>query len=47
MTVTNPRTSLSWSARLLIGLVLIIAGAAAATWALARYAPAAEFLGVV
>ena len=45
MSVTTPRTS--WSARLLIGLVLIILGAAAATWALARYAPAAEFLGVV
>ncbi|HEX6072409.1 MAG TPA: hypothetical protein VFY95_05320 [Sphingomicrobium sp.] len=36
-----------WSARLLIGLVLILAGAAAATWALARYQPAARFLGVV
>ncbi len=45
MTVSTPRSS--WSTRLLIGLVLIIAGAAAATWALARYAPAAEFLGVV
>lgn len=45
MTVSTPRTS--WSTRLLIGLVLIIAGATAATWALARYAPAAEFLGVV
>lgn len=45
MTVSTPRTS--WSTWLLIGLVLIIAGAAAATWALARYAPAAEFLGVV
>lgn len=45
MTVSTPRTS--WSTRLLIGLVLIIAGAAAATWALARYQPAAEFLGVV
>ena len=45
MTVSTPRTS--WSTRLLIGLVLVIAGAAAATWALARYAPAAEFLGVV
>ena len=44
MTVSTSRTS--WSARLLIGLVLLLAGAAAATWALARYAPAAEFLGV-
>jgi hypothetical protein len=37
----------SWSARLLIGLALIVAGAAAATWALAHYQPAAKFLGVV
>jgi hypothetical protein len=37
---------MSWSARLLVGLVLVIAGAAAATWALARYQPAARFLGV-
>jgi len=38
---------MSWTARLLIGLVLIIAGAAAATWALAHYQPAARLLGVV
>jgi hypothetical protein len=38
---------MSWSARLLIGLVLIIAGAAAAVWALAQYQPAARFLGIV
>jgi hypothetical protein len=38
---------MSWSARLLIGLVLIIAGAGAATWALAHYQPAARFLGVL
>jgi hypothetical protein len=38
---------MSWSARLLIGLVLIIVGAAAATWGLAHYRPAAKFLGVV
>jgi hypothetical protein len=37
---------MSWSARLLIGLVLILVGAAAATWGLARYQPAARFLGV-
>lgn len=37
---------LSWSARLLIGLTLIIAGGAAATWALAHYQRAAHFLGV-
>src|SRR5258705_148720 len=37
---------MSWSARLLIGLVLIIVGAGAATWGLAHYQPAARFLGV-
>jgi len=37
---------LSWSARLLIGLTLIILGAAAAVWALAHYQRAAHFLGV-
>jgi hypothetical protein len=37
---------MSWSARLLIGLVLIIVGAAAATWGLAHYQPAARFLGI-
>jgi hypothetical protein len=38
--------TMSWSARLLIGLVLILAGAAAATWGLAHYQPAARFLGI-
>ncbi|HEX6742015.1 MAG TPA: hypothetical protein VF079_09525 [Sphingomicrobium sp.] len=37
---------MSWSQRLLIGLVLVIVGAAAATWGLAHYQPAARFLGV-
>jgi hypothetical protein len=37
---------LSWSARLLIGLTLIILGAAAAVWALAHNQRAAHFLGV-
>ena len=41
------RSGMSWTARLLIGLVLVIVGAAAATWGLARYQPAARFLGVV
>lgn len=43
----NGTKQLSWSARLLIGLVLIVAGAAAATWGLAHYQPAAKFLGVL
>ena len=46
MNGTGTRKGMSWSARLLIGLALIIAGAAGAIWALARYQPAARFLGV-
>ena len=37
---------MSWSARLLLALVLILAGAAAATWGLARNQRAAQLLGV-
>jgi hypothetical protein len=47
MNTTTPRSRLSWSALLLISLALIIAGAAAATWGLARYDRAARLLGVV
>ena len=47
MNAGTSRTGMSWSARLLIGIVLIIAGAAAATWGLAHYQPAARLLGVV
>lgn len=46
MTATTSRHSLSWSARLLIGLVLILAGAAVTVWGLAHYPPAARFLGI-
>ena len=45
MSATGYRTGMGWGARLLIALVLIIVGAAAATWSLARYQPAARFLG--
>ena len=38
---------MGWSARLLIALALIVVGAVAATWALARYQQAARVLGVV
>jgi len=41
------RSGLSWTARILVALVLILAGAALATWALANYQSAARFLGVV
>jgi hypothetical protein len=44
-TVSN-RAGLSWSARLLIAIALILAGAAGAAWALARYDQAARFLGI-
>jgi len=37
----------SWGARLLIGLMLIVVGAGAATWGLAHYQSAARFVGVV
>jgi len=46
MNGTSYRREMSWSARLLIGLVLILAGAAVATWGLAHFQPAARFLGV-
>lgn len=47
MNGTTYRRSAGWGTRLLIGLVLILAGAAAATWGLAHYQPAARVLGVV
>ena len=46
MNGTVERTGTGWGGKLLLALVLILAGAAAATWALARYQPAARFLGV-
>ena len=46
MNGSRATNGMSWSARLLVGLVLIIVGAAATTWALAHYQPAARFLGV-
>ena len=46
MNATSPRSGMSWSARLLVGLVLLIVGAAAAVWSLGHYPPAARFLGI-
>lgn len=37
---------MGWGARLLIALVLILAGAVATIWSLARYEPAAKFFGI-
>jgi hypothetical protein len=45
--MNGTRTRMGWGARLLIGLVLIIVGAAAAVWALGHYQPAARFLGIL
>src|SRR5438093_731431 len=46
MNGTRTRNGMGWSTRLLVGLVLILAGAAAALWGLAHYQPAARFLGI-
>lgn len=46
MTSGSHREGLSWGSRLLIALALMLAGAAAAAWALAHYDSAARFLGV-
>lgn len=46
MTAPATRSGLSWSARLLIALSLLLLGGAAAVWALARYDRAAVLLGV-
>jgi hypothetical protein len=47
MNATSYRTGMGWGARLAIGLALLLVGAAAATWALAHYQPAARMLGVL
>lgn len=41
------RSAMGWGARLLIAFALVLVGAAAATWGLARYEPAARLLGVM
>ncbi len=41
------RSGLGWGGRLAIALALLLVGAAAATWGLARYQPAARLFGVV
>jgi hypothetical protein len=45
--MNGSRTGMGWGARLLVGLVLILIGAAAAVWGLGHYRPAARVLGVV
>jgi len=46
MNATTYRKGSSWGTRLLVGLLLILLGAAATVWGLAHYQPAARFLGV-
>lgn len=46
MNGSGTRGGMGWGARLLIGFVLILAGAAATVWSLARYQPAARFFGI-
>jgi len=46
MNGSGSRSGIGWGARLLIGLVLLLVGAAGTVWALARYEPAARFFGV-
>lgn len=45
--MNGTRSGMGWGARLLVALVLILIGAAAAVWALGHYQPAARFLGIV
>lgn len=46
MATASNRTGLGWGTRLLLALALMLAGAAGAAWALARFDGAARFLGV-
>lgn len=45
--MNGTRTGMGWGPRLLVAFVLIVIGAAVATWGLAHYQPAARLLGVV
>ena len=47
MNGTGTRSGIGWGARLLVALVLILAGAGAAVWGLAHYQTAARVLGIV
>ena len=46
MATAPHRTGLGWGTRLLLVIALLLAGAAGAAWALARYDKAAHFLGI-
>lgn len=47
MNGSGSRSGMGWGGRMLVGLVLVLTGAAAAVWSLAHYEPAAKFLGIV
>jgi hypothetical protein len=44
--MNGTRSGMGWGARLLVALVLMLTGAAAAVWGLGHYRPAARFLGI-
>ena len=46
MTAGNQRQGMTWTARFAWGLLLLVAGAALATWGLSRWEAGARFLGV-
>lgn len=46
MNGSGTRSGMGWGGRMLVGLVLLLAGAGAAIWGLAHYQPAARFLGI-
>ena len=46
MATAPHRSGLGWGTRLLLAIALLLAGAAGAAWALARYDQAARFLGI-
>ena len=46
MNASGTRNGMGWGARLIVALVLVLVGAGIAVWSLARYQPAARFLGV-
>ena len=46
MTAGPPRQGMTWTARLAWALLLLVAGAALATWGLSRWEAGARFLGV-
>ncbi len=46
MTASQTRQGLSWTARLAWALLLLVAGAALATWGLSRWDEGARFLGI-